>query len=170
LALPERLARHGAGRIVLEPVLVATSGDRLLDADAVEVIRRRLVPIAEVVTPNLAEAAVLLDEGAADSAPAMRRAAERLHRLAPRAVLLKGGHLPGDRCPDPLFDGERMIELSAARVATSNMARAAPSRPPSPLAWRRATTSPPPAAPLNPISPRQSRRATGSPSAAAMAR
>jgi hydroxymethylpyrimidine/phosphomethylpyrimidine kinase len=114
------LARHAARRVVLDPVMVATSGDRLLAADAVEVIRRRLMPLAEVATPNLAEAAVLLEESAADSLPAMRRVAERLHSLGPRAVLLKGGHLPGDRCPDMLFDGERMIELSAARVATSN--------------------------------------------------
>jgi hydroxymethylpyrimidine/phosphomethylpyrimidine kinase len=116
----ERLERHQARNIVLDPVMVATSGDRLLDAEAVDVIRRRLVPIAEVVTPNLAEAAVLLEESTADSAPAMRRAAQRLHRLGPRAVLLKGGHLPGNRCPDLLFDGVRMIELSARRVATNS--------------------------------------------------
>jgi hydroxymethylpyrimidine/phosphomethylpyrimidine kinase len=116
----DRLTRHGARRVVLDPVMVATSGDRLLDKDAVEVMRRTLLPMADVVTPNLAEAAVLLEESAADSASAMRRAAERLYRLGPRAVLLKGGHLPGDRCPDLLFDGARMIELSTPRVPTSN--------------------------------------------------
>lgn len=116
----DRLLHHGAGNIVLDPVMVATSGDRLLDADAIDVIRRRLVPLARVITPNLAEAAVLLGEETANSLAAMKRAVRKLHRLGPRVVLLKGGHLPGDHCPDLLFDGERVIELSAGRVATRN--------------------------------------------------
>jgi len=116
----ERLVLHGARHVVLDPVMIATSGDRLLDGAAIEVIRHQLIPLAEVVTPNLAEAAALLAEPVADDLPAMRRAAERLWRLGPRAVLLKGGHLPGARCPDLLFDGERMAELSAERVATRN--------------------------------------------------
>jgi hydroxymethylpyrimidine/phosphomethylpyrimidine kinase len=116
----DRLLHHGARNIVFDPVMAATSAERLLDADALDVIRRRLVPLARIITPNLAEAAILLGEEMADSLAAMDQAARRLHQLGPRAVLLKGGHLPGDHCPDLLFDGERVLELSAARVATRN--------------------------------------------------
>lgn len=119
-AIADRLRRHGAGTIVLDPVMVAKSGDRLLDADAVAAVRERLVPIATVITPNLDEAAVLLDEEPAESREAMRAAARKLHKLGPRYVFLKGGHLAGPDSPDLVFDGESFLELSAERVATKN--------------------------------------------------
>lgn len=119
-AIADRLRRHDARTIVLDPVMVAKSGDRLLDADAVEAVRDRLLPIATVITPNLDEAAVLLGEAVPESRDAMRAAARALHRLGPRYVFLKGGHLGGPDSPDLVFDGEDFLELSARRIPTKN--------------------------------------------------
>ncbi|HLA14953.1 MAG TPA: bifunctional hydroxymethylpyrimidine kinase/phosphomethylpyrimidine kinase [Gemmatimonadaceae bacterium] len=91
---------------VLDPVMVATSGDLLLEQKAVRVIRDDLLPLAVLVTPNLHEAAILVGELIEDE-DAMARAAEKIGtEMGPRAVLLKGGHLtPGDRVVDMLYDG-----------------------------------------------------------------
>ncbi|MDR1064343.1 MAG: bifunctional hydroxymethylpyrimidine kinase/phosphomethylpyrimidine kinase [Azoarcus sp.] len=118
------LAHWQAANIVLDPVMVAKSGDALLDRAAIGKMRECLFPLASVVTPNLPEAGELMDERAPASLREMRRMAERLHGLLlhdpKRWVLLKGGHLPGDEVFDLLFDGERMIELPARRIATPN--------------------------------------------------
>ena len=87
------LRRHGARNVVVDPVMVAKSGDRLLRADAVAALRERLLPLATLITPNLPEAAVLLDLDEALGEAGMIEAAARLRQLGPRAVLLKGGHL-----------------------------------------------------------------------------
>jgi hydroxymethylpyrimidine/phosphomethylpyrimidine kinase len=114
-----RLARHGARTIVLDPVMVAKSGDRLLAAADVAALRR-LLPLATVVTPNLPEAAELLGGPEPASPAAMREAARALHALGPRWVYLKGGHLGGADSPDLVFDGESFVELPARRIATRN--------------------------------------------------
>jgi hydroxymethylpyrimidine/phosphomethylpyrimidine kinase len=115
----DRLSRHAARNIVLDPVMVAKSGDRLLAAADVAALRR-LLPLATVVTPNLPEAAQLLG-GAEPSSPAeMREAARALHGLGPHHVYLKGGHLAGAESPDLVFDGERFVELPARRIDTRN--------------------------------------------------
>ena len=119
----ERLVHWKAGRVVLDPVMVAKSGDALLAKAAVGVLREALVPIAHVMTPNLPEAGVLLESRGPESVKEMTRAAERLHALmgsGERWVWLKGGHLPGGDATDLLFNGDRMIELSQPRVATKN--------------------------------------------------
>ncbi|MCD6732173.1 MAG: bifunctional hydroxymethylpyrimidine kinase/phosphomethylpyrimidine kinase [Burkholderiaceae bacterium] len=115
-----------AGRLphlVVDPVMVAKSGDTLLGREAIATLIEAVLPLATVLTPNLPEAGVLLDARPADDLKEMQRAAERLRRLlrddGRRFVLLKGGHLAGD-ATDLLFDGDRMIELSAPRVATRN--------------------------------------------------
>ena len=115
-----------AGRLphlVVDPVMVAKSGDTLLGREAIATLIEAVLPLATVLTPNLPEAGVLLDARPADNLKEMQRAAERLRRLlrddGRRFVLLKGGHLAGD-ATDLLFDGDRMIELSAQRVATRN--------------------------------------------------
>jgi hydroxymethylpyrimidine/phosphomethylpyrimidine kinase len=102
-------------RVVVDPVLAASSGRALFDADAVSALKHELLQHAFVVTPNVPEAEVLsgvtirtIDD--------MKNAAERIQRLGPRAVVIKGGHLAGPRSIDLLFDGERMIEFPAARV------------------------------------------------------
>ena len=119
-AVADRLESHGAANIVLDPVMVAKSGDPLLDAEAVETVRRRLVPLARIITPNLPEAGVLLDSDPPRDEAGMRAAARALHELGPECVLLKGGHLAGEASPDLLFDGERFFPLPATRVATAN--------------------------------------------------
>jgi hydroxymethylpyrimidine/phosphomethylpyrimidine kinase len=119
----ERLAHWKAERVVLDPVMVAKSGDALLASAAVGALREALVPLALVITPNLPEAGVLLESRAPESVKEMTRAAERLHRLmgnGERWVWLKGGHLPGGDATDLLFNGDRMIEISRPRVDTKN--------------------------------------------------
>ena len=119
----ERLTHWSAERIVLDPVMVAKSGDALLDTQAIGALRDALVPLAFVITPNLPEAGVLLEQRGPESVKEMTRAAERLHRLmgsGERWVWLKGGHLPGSDATDLLFNGDRMIELSRPRVTTKN--------------------------------------------------
>lgn len=119
-AVAERLRHHSAGPIVLDPVMVAKSGDRLLADDAISVVRSELLPLATLITPNLPEAAVLLEEAPADTLDGMREAARALHRLGPRHVLVKGGHLAEDNSPDVLLDDETLTVLQAERVRTVN--------------------------------------------------
>lgn len=106
--------------LVVDPVMVAKSGDRLLDAEAIDALRCRVLPLARVLTPNLPEAGVLLGRAAPANVEEMREAAAALHRLGPRYVLVKGGHLTGADSPDILFDGREFTELSAPRVSTRN--------------------------------------------------
>jgi hydroxymethylpyrimidine/phosphomethylpyrimidine kinase len=119
-AVAEGLIRHGAANIVLDPVMVAKSGDRLLRPEAVQLLRDRLVPLARVITPNLPEAGDLLGEAPAQDLAGMRAAAARLRQLGPAAVLLKGGHLEGPTSTDLLDDGDEPLELVAPRVRTTN--------------------------------------------------
>lgn len=127
IAVAEGLAPPvSAGRLphlVVDPVMVAKSGDTLLGREAIATLIEAVLPLATVLTPNLPEAGVLLGARPADTTKEMQRAAERLRRLlrddGQRFVLLKGGHLAGD-ATDLLFDGDRMIELTAPRVATRN--------------------------------------------------
>ena len=120
----DRLAHWQAANVVLDPVMVAKSGDSLLAKGAIGMMREALCPRAFLITPNLPEAGVLLEQRAPESVKEMYRAAERLRALLPlsseRWVLLKGGHLPGNEVVDLLFDGDRMVELPAPRIATKN--------------------------------------------------
>jgi hydroxymethylpyrimidine/phosphomethylpyrimidine kinase len=106
--------------VVLDPVMVAKGGDKLLHDDAVAALKERLIPLAHLITPNLPEAGVLLNEPAARDRQAMQGQAERLLRLGPRAVLLKGGHLGGDTSPDLFHDRRDATWLEAARHETRN--------------------------------------------------
>lgn len=119
-AVAASLRRARARNVVLDPVMIAKSGHALLDPTAIAALRDELVPLATVVTPNLPEAGVLLDGDAPTTLGEMRDAVVALHRLGPRYVYLKGGHLGGDESPDLLYDGRDIIELSATRVQTSN--------------------------------------------------
>jgi hydroxymethylpyrimidine/phosphomethylpyrimidine kinase len=104
---------------VLDPVMVATSGDPLLDASAIDAIRHRLIPMADLATPNLDEVAVLLGFRPPDEA-GMCRAAERLvSELGARAALVKGGHLGGSEVVDVLFDGTMHV-FRRPRVNTTS--------------------------------------------------
>jgi len=116
----DALRRHRPRFVVLDPVMVAKSGDRLLRDEAVSALRHELLPLATVVTPNLPEAADLLGDSVPDTPDAMRAAARTLRGLGPANVLVKGGHLAGDRLVDILFDGTHFVELPADRVQTRN--------------------------------------------------
>lgn len=103
--------------IVLDPVMVSTSGDRLLDDDALASMRE-LLPYATVITPNLAEAAALLDEAPATSADQMVTQAHALRDSGARRVLLKGGHLDGPDATDVWADADGERRITATRVHT----------------------------------------------------
>lgn len=117
-AVAAALRRHRPARIVLDTVMLSKNGHALLAPDAVAALRDELLPLADLVTPNLDEAAALVGAGApaADEA-AMRRNGEALRALGARAVLMKGGHLGGDQSPDWLIDDTGAHRLGAARVA-----------------------------------------------------
>ncbi|XSG82842.1 MAG: bifunctional hydroxymethylpyrimidine kinase/phosphomethylpyrimidine kinase [Methyloligella sp. ZOD6] len=105
--------------VIVDPVMLAASGDPLLDEETVAAMRETLLPLADLVTPNLPEAAKFLGEPVAQDEAAMIAQAERLHDSGMRAVLLKGGHLPGDTALDILFDGD-VARFEAPKVNTEH--------------------------------------------------
>jgi len=115
-AVASGLREHRVERLVVDPVMVAKSGDPLLEPEARAALVREILPLALVVTPNLHEAAALagLPVGTPEE---MEEAARRIHRLGPRHVLVKGGHLKGDAL-DLLFDGQAFIPFRAERIPT----------------------------------------------------
>src|SRR5512139_2257023 len=117
-AVADAAARLSLAPLVVDPVMVAKSGDRLLDAAAERAYVDRLFPLATVVTPNLHEAEALLGREVRD-VPAMRAAARDLRALGARAVLVKGGALAGDAV-DVFLDGSRLVEVPGPRVETAN--------------------------------------------------
>ena len=114
------LERHALRNVVLDPVMVAGSGRELLARDAVDMLRRVLLPRASLVTPNLPEAAALLGEPQAQEEAQMRAQVEKLLRLGARAALLKGGHAGGSESVDFFADGRVELRLPAPRVETRN--------------------------------------------------
>jgi hydroxymethylpyrimidine/phosphomethylpyrimidine kinase len=116
-AVAASIRAHRLGHYVLDPVMVATSGDRLLAEDAVSAIAHELVPLAELVTPNLDEAALLVGFDVSDVA-SMRRAARALVDAGAAAALVKGGHLSGTEVVDVFFDGGELHEVRHARIDT----------------------------------------------------
>ena len=119
-AIAAALSRWKPKHVVLDPVMVATSGDRLLASEAVDALRTKLIPMASVITPNLPEAAALLDEEIAVSEAGIEGQGRRLLALGCRAVLIKGGHGEGAESTDYLVTSEAGIALAAPRVATRN--------------------------------------------------
>ena len=119
-AIADALKRWSPRHVVLDPVMVATSGDRLLAAEAVEALRQKLIPLATIITPNLPEAAALLDEPFATSEAAIESQGEKLLALGCPAVLIKGGHGEGSESIDYLVRANGSVALSAPRVATQN--------------------------------------------------
>jgi hydroxymethylpyrimidine/phosphomethylpyrimidine kinase len=119
-AIATGLERWSPKHVVLDPVMVATSGDRLIDQGAVEALRTMLIPRASLVTPNLPEAAALLDEPLAVGEAAIESQGQRLLAMGCRMVLIKGGHGQGAESIDYLVGGDGVIALAAPRVATKN--------------------------------------------------
>ncbi len=120
-AVADALDRHAQKNVVLDPVMMSGTGERLLAQDALDVLRRVLIPRALLLTPNLAEAAALLDAPPARSESDMRAQAARLLGLGARAVLVKGGHAGGAESIDFLIDGAVELRLAAARIAARNL-------------------------------------------------
>jgi len=116
-AVAAGLKRHGARNVVVDPVMVAKSGARLLSRAAVATLRDRLLPLADLVTPNIPEAEVLAGMRIR-SAAERRIAAAAIYDLGPRAVLVKGGHGRGAGLRDLLFDGRFFTEFTAPRIRT----------------------------------------------------
>jgi hydroxymethylpyrimidine/phosphomethylpyrimidine kinase len=119
-AIAAGLARWLPKHTVIDPVMVATSGDRLLAAEAVDALRTKLIPLASLITPNLPEAAALLDEPVAANERAVEGQGQRLLAMGCRAVLIKGGHGQGAESTDYFVTGAGTVALSAPRVATKN--------------------------------------------------
>ena len=118
-AVAKAIEANGITKLVVDPVFVSKHRDRLLAEDAVDALKTTLFPLATVITPNLYEAGALVGREVNDLAQ-MKEAAEELHVLGPGAVLVKGGHLPGDRAIDVLFDGDEMTELDGPRFDTED--------------------------------------------------
>jgi hydroxymethylpyrimidine/phosphomethylpyrimidine kinase len=114
------LDRHRARNVVLDPVMITTSGDRLLAPDAVEALRKLLIPRALVVTPNLPEAAALAGASLARNEQEMEIQARELLALGAPHVLIKGGHGNGEESVDLLIGQGAVLRLSARRVDTKN--------------------------------------------------
>jgi hydroxymethylpyrimidine/phosphomethylpyrimidine kinase len=120
-AVADALDRWDLRTVVVDPVLVAKSGQALSGPSALDAVRRYLLPRAGLVTPNIPEAAAILEEAPAADLATMAGQAHRLLAFGPGAVLLKGGHLPGPSCTDVLVDGTGVTDqMGAPRVRTRN--------------------------------------------------
>jgi hydroxymethylpyrimidine/phosphomethylpyrimidine kinase len=121
-AVAQRLARRARGGrplpVIVDPVMVATSGDVLLSADAVDAVREQLAPLAALLTPNLAEAAQLLGTAMADSEAAAQAQAKALFVRCACPVLLKGGHGAGAEAVDLFYDGGSLTRFARPRLET----------------------------------------------------
>jgi hydroxymethylpyrimidine/phosphomethylpyrimidine kinase len=117
-AVAGRLRAHGQTRIVLDPVMIAKSGAPLLQPDARAALVEAVLPLAEVVTPNLHEASVLAGLPVASETD-MEEAARRIHAQGPRHVLVKGGHLK-ESATDILYDGRSFTRFPASRLDSNN--------------------------------------------------
>ena len=106
--------------IVLDTVMIAKGGHPLLKADAISAIRELLLPLATIITPNLPEAAALLDCQEAKNEDEMQRQGYELLKLGCQAVLMKGGHLPSQESPDYLITDNKIIRMTSPRIATKN--------------------------------------------------
>jgi hydroxymethylpyrimidine/phosphomethylpyrimidine kinase len=114
------LAGRPGGPVVCDPVMVATSGDRLIDEDAVDAVRTVLLPVTDLITPNVPEAAALLRVAPATSVDQLAPQAAALLELGPGAVLLKGGHLGGAESVDVLVTAAGVLETRRPRVDTTS--------------------------------------------------
>ena len=117
-AVSDAIRDHGIRNLVVDPVMVAKGGARLLQSDAIASLYRYLLPLAAIVTPNIPEAEVLLGR-ALVTLDDRRQAARDLVALGPRAAVVKGGHADSDAI-DIFWDGREMVELPARRVETRN--------------------------------------------------
>ena len=114
----KKIRQHGLINIVVDPVMVATSGDLLIEKSAVAALRSKLIPLATIVTPNIPEAEVLAGMKLR-GADEIREAAIRIVKMGAKAVLIKGGHLKGSAV-DLYYDGKKFVALNAPRIRSKN--------------------------------------------------
>ncbi|HZG14191.1 MAG TPA: bifunctional hydroxymethylpyrimidine kinase/phosphomethylpyrimidine kinase [Candidatus Bathyarchaeia archaeon] len=113
----EKIKQHDVKRVVVDPVMVAKGGAKLLQDEAIEALKTQLLPLAMVVTPNLPEAECLTGMTIKDL-PDMKEAAVLIHRMGPKYVIVKGGHMEDDQITDLLYDGEQFHMFGHQRVHT----------------------------------------------------
>ena len=118
-AVAEAIRQRNLPNYVLDPVMVATSGDRLLDRDAEDTVRHHLVPLSTLVTPNLDEAGILVEEEI-DSVDRMEKAGKALVSMGAKAALIKGGHLEADQLVDVLVSGKSIRRITHSKIATTS--------------------------------------------------
>jgi len=118
-AVAAAIRDHGIRNLVVDPVMVAKGGARLLHNDAIAALYRYMLPLAAVVTPNIPEAEVLLGR-TLETLDDRRQAARDLVALGPRAAVVKGGHVAATPAIDVYWDGVEMVELTGRRIATKN--------------------------------------------------
>jgi len=114
-----KAAEYGISNLVVDPVMIATSGATLMNEDAISTFRLKLLPLAFLVTPNIDEARRLTGSAIA-TVEDMEEAALRIHAMGARNVLIKGGHLQGEAATDVLFDGKQFSHYQAVRLAIAN--------------------------------------------------
>jgi hydroxymethylpyrimidine/phosphomethylpyrimidine kinase len=114
-----KVKEHALPFVVVDPVMVAKSGDRLLRQDAVRAMRELLLPLADVLTPNIPEAEDLVGHPVRTDEE-VRAAARELQALGARNVVVKGGHREGDAAVDMLFDGRNFHEFASPRIETTS--------------------------------------------------
>ncbi|CAA6667799.1 unnamed protein product [Spirodela intermedia] len=120
-ALCDKIKEFHVKALVVDPVMVSTSGDVLAAPAILDVLREELLPMADIVTPNLIEASALLGGQSLETVADMYTAARSIHKLGPRNVIVKGGHLSDSSdAVDVFFDGEQFLELHGQRVKTRN--------------------------------------------------
>lgn len=115
-----KLREYDVKNIVVDPVMIAKGGAPLLQEAAIEALVKHLLPIATVITPNLPEAAKILNEPEAETMEEMKEQAKRLHALGPAYVVLKGGHLQDGMSTDILYDGKEFVFLEKERIDTKH--------------------------------------------------
>ena len=121
-AVAEMLRKYKVGNVVLDPVMVSTSGHRLIEEEAIDTLRRELIPLARVITPNIPEAEILLGGEEIRSQASLPEMATRLSASCGVSVLLKAGHLSEDELTDILYDKEtdELLRLTSKRIRTRN--------------------------------------------------
>lgn len=118
-AVSDKLAAYEWSNVVVDPVMVAKGGADLLRQDAVHALKKHLLPLAKILTPNLPEAEQLINRKIV-TLEERREAAKYLHDLGPDYIVIKGGHLSSDEAPiDLLYDGEQMYEFEGKRIETA---------------------------------------------------
>jgi len=115
----EKVKQYGIRNLVVDPVMMSTSGGTLMNPDAITIFRRTLLPLAWLITPNADEAGALTGK-TINTVAEMKQAAIEMHRMGAAHVLVKGGHVNADHATDVLFDGKEFSEFESARIATRN--------------------------------------------------